>query len=441
LVGNTGSYGWGNTNVWFLALDSNANFMWHKTFGIGGLDKAEAAVMDKKGNIFITGTSSSQTSMSYQMFLMGVDTVGKLFTHKYYGGSDWDFGHSLCIVNDSLLMLAGESYSYGNGQGDAWMMMTKTNGDSLWSKTIGGMKNDAFFGVEYLKNFGFAFIGKSKSMGNGSYNPFAYNTNVFGDSIWYWSNIDTTDGGFNDLVFTNDTDIVVVGYQRDTSDLFNDVSVMKLNSNGSLLWNRLSLLYHDESSYSSVIMDGDSIVASGYTTAYGHGEKDIDLIQLKNTGGWWIKNIFVGRKKSEYAYCLSKDTIGGDHYLVVGSTDGYGLTHSGIIFMRTNSDLLCDTTPVVDLPSNYSSVNKNRISCSVFPNPVSDEINISVNGKQNNTLVIISLVDNLGKILYSREIDNSIGVYKIEVSNLASGVYFIIYDDGINSIRKKIIKQ
>jgi len=441
LVGNTGSYGWGNTNVWFLALDSNANFMWHKTFGIGGLDKAEAAVMDKNGNIYITGTSSSQTSMSYQMFLMGVDTVGTLFTHKYYGGSDWDFGHDLCIVNDSLLMLAGESYSHGNGQGDAWMLMLKNNGDSVWSKTIGGAKNDAFFGVNYKSNYGFAFIGKSKSEGNGSYNPFVYHTNYYGDSIWYWSRLDTTDGGFNDLTYTNDTDIVVVGYQRDTNDLFNDVSVMKLSSDGELLWNRLSLKYDEESSYSSVIINGDTIVATGYTTAYGHGEKDIDLIQLKNTGGWWIKNIFVGRIKSEYGYFLSKDTIGGIHYLVVGTTDGYDLTHTGIIFMRTNEELLCDTTPILDVPSNYFSINKNRISYSVFPNPVSDEINISVSGMQNNTSAIISLVNNLGKLLYSKRIDGNIPVYKLDVSNLSFGVYFIIYDDGISSIRKIIIKQ
>jgi hypothetical protein len=441
LIGNTGSYGWGNTNVWFLALDSNANFMWHKTFGIGGLDKAEAAVMDENGNIFIIGTSSSQSGMGYQMFLMGVDSVGTRFTHKYYGGSDWDFGHSLCIVNDSLLMLAGESYSYGNGQGDAWMLLAKINGDSIWSKTIGGAKNDAFLGVNYKSNFGFTFIGKSKSVGNGSFNPFVYHTNYYGDSIWYWSRFDTTDGGFNDLAITSDADIVVVGYQRDSSDLYNDVSVVKLDNNGNLLWNRLILRYGEESNYSSVILSGDTIVATGYTTAYGHGEKDIDIIQLKNKGGWWIRNVFIGRKKSEYAYSINKDTIGGIHYLVVGSTDGYDLTHTGIIFMRTNSDLLCDTTPIVDVPSNFSSINKNKMSISIFPNPVIDEIYISITSQNSHNPVTISLVDAFGKLLYYRSIARDIPVYRLDVSNLSSGVYFVIYDDGINSIRKKVIKQ
>ena len=144
LIGNTGSYGWGNTNVWFIALDSSANFLWHKSIGVGGLDKAEDAVMDSYGNIFIVGSSTSQPNTSYQMLLLGIDTAGVVFTHNYFGGSDWDFGHGLCLIDDSLLMLVGETFSSGNGQSDAWMLKVNKQGDSLWSDVIGGAQKDAF---------------------------------------------------------------------------------------------------------------------------------------------------------------------------------------------------------------------------------------------------------------------------------------------------------
>jgi len=439
LIGNTGSYGWGNTNIWFIALDSSANFMWHKTIGVAGLDKAEDAVMDSKGNIFIVGSSTSQSNMSYQMLLIGIDTMGVVFTNQYYGGSDWDFGHGLCLVDDSLLMLVGETYSFGNGQSDAWMLKVNKQGDSLWSDVIGGAQKEAFYGVKYKPNFGFVMAGQSKSFGNGSFDAIVYHTNYYGDSIWFVNYPDTTDGGFYDLLFFSDSSVATCGYQTDTSNIYEDNSIMKFDANGTIIWNRIESRFDQSSNYTSLEFQGNNIIATGKTTAYGHGEHDIVLSLLSNNA-WYKGNFFYGRENDEYSYSLNKDTIGGEYYLIVGTTESYGLTHPGIIFLRLNSELKGDTTPNIEIPSAINSIDNNEVRVDIFPNPFNDELNINLSSFDYLEKKEVSIIDVYGRNILNFVIENNNTTHRIKTNNLSNGIYYLIIKSKKNSSSKLIIK-
>ena len=439
LIGNTGSYGWGNTNIWFIALDSSANFMWHKTIGKGGLDKAEDAVMDSKGNIFIVGSSTSQSSMSYQMILVGIDTLGTVFTNEYYGGSDWDFGHGLCLVDDSLLMLVGETYSYGNGQSDAWMLKVNKQGDSLWSDIVGGAQKEAFYGVKYKPNFGFVMAGQSKSFGNGSFDAIVYHTNYYGDSIWFTSYPDTTDGGFYNLLFYSDSSVATCGYQTDTSNTYEDNSIMKFDANGDVKWNRRDARFEHSSNYTSLEFKGNDIIATGRTTAYGHGKHDI-LVSLLTNSAWYKSNFFYGRKNDEYSHSLNKDTIGGEFYLIVGTTESYGLTHPGILFLRLDSNLKCDTTPNIKIPSLINNENTYENKIEIFPNPFTDKVVISFSPQDYSDEKQVSIIDVYGRIVFFEVIKKNNNEFRIITNNLPKGVYYILIKSGKYSYTKAVIK-
>jgi len=425
LIGNTGSYGWGNTNIWFIALDSAANFMWHKTIGKGGLDKAEDAVMDSKGNIFIVGSSSSQSGASYQMLLVGIDTLGVVFTNEYYGGSDWDFGHGLCLVDDSLLMLVGETYSYGNGQSDAWMLKVNKQGDSLWSDVFGGTQKEAFYGVKYKPNFGFVMAGQSESFGNGSFDAIVYHTNNYGDSIWFASYPDITDGGFYNLLFYADSSVATCGYQMDTNNTYGDNSIMKFDANGGLEWNRTERRFEQSSNYTSLEFQGNNIIATGKTTAYGHGKHDI-VVSLLSNSAWYLENFFYGRENDEYSYSLNKDTIGGEYYLIVGTTESYGLTYPSILFLRLDSNLKCDSTPNIDTPSYISNDFLDKVEINVFPNPFSKKLFIDLSLFDDFEKIEVSIIDVYGRVLLRNMIENNNNKYKIITNSIPSGVYYLI---------------
>lgn len=83
--------------------------------------------------------------------------------------------------------------------------------------------------------------------------------------------------------------------------------------------------------------------------------------------------------------------------------------------------------------------NSNKISFTLFPNPVSDKITISANTDLSKDLQV-SIADVTGKLVKSEMIDADLKNY-INVSDLEKGIYFLtINADGVNS-RKKFIKE
>lgn len=84
---------------------------------------------------------------------------------------------------------------------------------------------------------------------------------------------------------------------------------------------------------------------------------------------------------------------------------------------------------------NISSINKNEIS--LYPNPVNDEINISISKNNPSKISSIKIMDLTGKLVKEEiSITN-----KIDISALTKGIYFlnILFDDQ-TLVAKKIIK-
>ncbi len=72
---------------------------------------------------------------------------------------------------------------------------------------------------------------------------------------------------------------------------------------------------------------------------------------------------------------------------------------------------------------------------SVFPNPVSDELNVVIQGSVGADPQII-INDNLGKVIYRGKVAQD-GLMKIGTARWAQGIYYVRYQDGM---RQKVIK-
>lgn len=72
----------------------------------------------------------------------------------------------------------------------------------------------------------------------------------------------------------------------------------------------------------------------------------------------------------------------------------------------------------------------------VFPNPASNEINLKWN---KNDEIGIKIYNSLGKLMYSEENQSIMNTYKIDVSNYASGLYFVSMNNSNGILTKKVI--
>ncbi|MFB6305458.1 MAG: hypothetical protein ABEH43_00440, partial [Flavobacteriales bacterium] len=64
-------------------------------------------------------------------------------------------------------LLVGQTYSFGAGMSDMYLIKTDPNGDTIWTKTYGGADNDRARDAIELKMGGFLVVGRTKSFGAG----------------------------------------------------------------------------------------------------------------------------------------------------------------------------------------------------------------------------------------------------------------------------------
>lgn len=88
------------------------------------------------------------------MLVVKIDSVGNIDWSKTYGGSDSDYGFSVCKGMDGGYLLAGRTQSddgdvcYNHGSSDAWIVKIDDFGNIEWEKSFGGS------GYEELLNIG-----------------------------------------------------------------------------------------------------------------------------------------------------------------------------------------------------------------------------------------------------------------------------------------------
>ena len=77
----------------------------------------------------------------------------------------------------------------------------------------------------------------------------------------------------------------------------------------------------------------------------------------------------------------------------------------------------------------------NTLDFTIFPNPATNEIIITGDFANLSKLI---LTDNLGRIVSTINVDKNNTTHKIDIRNLAKGIYFISID---NKVIEKVVKQ
>lgn len=290
--------------------------IWENTFTIGGDDPdgGYAITTDSSDNILITGyfhgtvdfdptpAVDAKTSQGDRdIFITKIFADGSYAWTNTIGGADWDDGHDIITDSSDNVIIAGlfsgsvdfnpsrENTHYISSHGDRDAFVTKLDdqGDYLWTKTFGGSKNDAAYGldIDSLDNIYIA----GEFMNTVDFDPA------------------TENGLFTAVNFT-------------------DIYVTKLQSTGEYVWTKTyGGDYYDRGRAVAVDDDGNIFVtghwgsmvdfdfSDGVDYHYSAGVRDIFVTKINadNSYGWTAS---FGSNINDDSYDIEVDSQGNAYF-------------------------------------------------------------------------------------------------------------------------------
>jgi len=106
---------------------------------------------------------SSGSGLSANFWLVKTNNSGNMEWNQTYGGSDYDFAHSLVETSDGGFAIVGYTGSFGAGNANFWLVKTDGCGNMEWNQTYGIADYNRAYSLVQTSDGGLALAGSSGS--------------------------------------------------------------------------------------------------------------------------------------------------------------------------------------------------------------------------------------------------------------------------------------
>ena len=314
VAGYTLSFGAGNADVYLLKTDENGTVLWEKTIGGRGGDGARSIQQTDDNGFIIVGSTKSSGAGSDDVYLIKTDVNGNTLWTKTWGGSHYDWGFSVQETSDKGYIISGETRSFGERNGDIYLIKTDIDGNTIWTKTIGGPNWDHGRSVRQTSDGGYIITGVTTSFGFGDRDVYLVKTDTNGDVQWTKTFGGPKEDSSYRIQITDDGGYIITGLTQSFGVGASDVYLIKTDSNGYTEWEKTYGGTNHEEGFSVQQTNDGGYIVSGSTFSFGAGDVDAYVIKTDDHGNLSWQQTFGG------------SSYDGSRSIIQTSDGGYILT-------------------------------------------------------------------------------------------------------------------
>lgn len=275
---------------------------------------------------------------------------GTIAWHKlYYYGNAFDRAYDIKQTSDEGYIVSGYTESFPDGSGRAWILKLNANGTVAWENTYGGPASQGAVSIAETFDQGSPDgyivaggpIGGGPGSGPDGFEFGVLRLNIDGTKVW-----EKTYGGFDhDTAFAirqvfdqgSPDGYIVVGSTQSFGATGRDVWILKLNADGSIGWEkRYDRSTLDIAAAVEPTANGGYLVAG--LTEDGFGYPDVWVLKLNSTGTVaWQKT--YGGSNAEFANSVSPTADGGCIIAGITGSFGAGSNDAWILKLDTNGEI------------------------------------------------------------------------------------------------------
>jgi hypothetical protein len=417
------------TKAFVVKMSADGEELWRKVYDGNYRSQFFSITILKDGKIVAAGQTYSNGSNDNDFYIVKLNpSNGDIIWEETFGGTGEDYAYSVNAVSDGGLIVGGTTNStngditttYGNF--DAWILKLNTNGELLWSKSLGGENNDEVKKIQETSDNGFILTGQKSPCchyyADKSFNTDIYVAKLSSTGAVEWEKlisgnnyemgkdiIETSDGGY--LLGAD-----VRSYDGDfeyNAGIY-DAYIIKLDAEGDIEWKK----YRATS-------DGDYVtgvaeVSDGYFmlshTIDSYNPNTNSVVSKYTLEGNFVQSITVS--DSLYSPSAALKAIPTGSFIYVGRS---GNIYKAYGYIAKYGD---DNPAVITSTLSKATINE---ALRVYPNPATSNLNVPL-----TTPSSIRVVNIMGETVFT--VNGESGTNIIQTSSLTPGIYQIITDNG-----------
>ena len=321
IVGTCKSFGAKRTDICVTRMNSKGEMKWR--LWLGGKKKEEGKAISRAadGSILVLGHSNSfSDNYDYDLHIAKISLKGKLVWETNIGGDRDEFAGGIAGTDDGGALVVGSSESYGEGDKNVYIAKLDKNGKLVSAHTVGGIKDDVAKALTRTRDGQFVMVGYREIERAGDADFFVMKMDQNGKQIW----AETYGGEYEDMLdgvtATVDGGIVAIGKTRSYGSEQSDLTVMKYDAKGKLIWHKIyGFKYYDYGNAVATTRDGGFILAGG-TNSLGEGNHSVYILALNRAGELIWSHVYGGERK-DIAHGAARMSDGS--VIVVGESNSF----------------------------------------------------------------------------------------------------------------------
>jgi len=316
-----------------VRLSPEGRVLWAVSVDGPGYESFRSCIVSSKGTVWAVGYTTSFGEGSYDVLLVEISLNGSVLKAYAVGGKDADIGQDL-IETEYGLIVVGYTSSYGAGGFDLFFFKISEDGNIVWAKALGDMKYDDV-GKEICRSpeGGYLIVGDTWGFGVGMDDYFLVKIDESGHVEWTKT---IGGGGYDEVssVLALSDGFLIVGSTWSYGWGYDDVFIVRTDIKGNVLW--ALTIGGEEHDVAAQALNVDGIYAvAGATSSFGGGDYDCFIVLVKE-GGAIVDGICLGSGRYE---TTRNFFLRNSKYLMLGYSSALRKNFKDIMLAELSLDL------------------------------------------------------------------------------------------------------
>ena len=185
IVAESNSFNSGGSAIWLLKTDSVGDTIWTKLYYKEDSQNVVRSIHQTlDGGYIIGGMVKQFGNHKFNAWIIKTNDIGDIIWERLYGNIETSEGaNALIQLEDSTYVFTGYTSGFPETPSDLWLVKLNVQGDTIWTKSIGGMQSDNGNDLVQSSEGGYAIAGRTKSFGAGGYDAWLVKTDSSGNVV------------------------------------------------------------------------------------------------------------------------------------------------------------------------------------------------------------------------------------------------------------------